>query len=560
MEILKLKKANCKNCYKCVRGCPVKAIEVKNHQAQVILQDCIYCGNCILVCPQQAKVVRSDIQAVESAIAGGKTVVASVAPAFIASYPVDGFDAFAQALRALGFAGAREAAEGAYLVKSRYEQLVRERRGQLLISSCCPTVVKLIQTRFPKALRHLAPVLSPMQAHAKLLKTQDPDAVVVFIGPCISKKDECEQFPDGADYALTFDELNDWMQARGISFPSRSAESAPRRSRFFPESGGILKSMKQENGCHYLAVDGLQNCMEVLEEIGKGRLSDCFVEMSACSGSCIGGPCAGGKKEALASRIRVEAFAGGGRTDDFDLPDSPALEKSIPDLEVICIPPSEQEITAILQKMGKHRPEDELNCGTCGYDTCREKAAAVHFGRAEISMCLPYMKERAESVSLQVIDAVPSAIVTVNTDLTIQELNRAAGAVFGLLRPQELIGAPVSRILNEFDFVKAITSESGRFSQKVFLPEYQKYLEQEFLYDKGIGICICIMKDVTEAELENEKIMDVKLSAARITDEIIEKQLRTVHEIASLLGETAAETQVALTDLKEAILLEGHRK
>lgn len=292
MGILKLKPANCKNCYKCVRGCPVKAIEVKDHQAQILEQECILCGKCTLICPQSAKSVRGDVPAVRALLRQGKRVIASVAPSYISNFPVSGFAEFSSLLLALGFSEARETAEGAYLVKSEYEALVERGWQKVVISSCCPTVNALIQKHYPRALPFLAPVVSPMQAHAKLIKREQRDAFVVFIGPCISKKGECESSLGGADAALTFEELEEWMALENLSVPVQNLPGEPRLSRFFPVSGGILSTMRKNPSYQYLAVDGIQNCMAALEEISAGCLPNTFVEMSACPGSCIGGPAA----------------------------------------------------------------------------------------------------------------------------------------------------------------------------------------------------------------------------------------------------------------------------
>lgn len=557
MSILKFKKANCKNCYKCVRNCPVKAIEVKDHQAQIIEQDCILCGNCMLICPQNAKEVRSDTSIVKNLIREGKTVIASVAPSFISNYDVKNFKSFANALKKLGFSQVLETAEGAHVVKSRYEQMVSEHWNDTIISSCCPTVVSLIQKHYPEALKYLAPVLSPMQAHAKLIKERVPDSVVVFIGPCISKKYECEKYPGFADIAITFDELGKWLDEAKVEFSDDDSSEAY-LSRFFPINGGILNTMEKKSDYEYISIDTPENCIEALKEICEGNLKNCFIEMSACTGSCVNGPASSKHKDpALKARVRVSKSAlNGDDIVDFEVREQVDLSKEMKSERISLAMPSERQIGDILKKMGKNKLEDELNCGTCGYPSCREKAIAVYFGKAEINMCLPFMRERAESCSDNIINATPNAIVTVNTDLNVQQINVAACDIFGISDPSDIIGSPVSRIMDEYDFTEVIASDSGRMNKKAYLTEYGKYLEQAFIYDQKSDIVICIMQDVTKKELKHEKIIKEKNQAAEITDKIVEKQLRIVHEIASLLGETAAETKIALTDLKNTILME----
>lgn len=559
MSILKLKKANCKNCYKCVRNCPVKSIEVKDHQAQILERDCILCGNCILTCPQDAKEVRNDLEIVKNLIRGDKDIIASVAPSFIANYNVSTFEEFKDILKKLGFSEAYETAQGAFLVKSEYEKLIAKNTGETIISSCCPTVVKLIQKHHPNTLRNLAPVLSPMQAHGKLIKKENPEAQVVFIGPCISKKDEAENYPGLIDIALTFDELNQWLEEEQINVTNTEAiPSSKYLSRFFPVAGGIIRTMNIDTNYKYIPIDGLDNCIDALNEIEEGNFENCFIEMSACNGSCVNGPAKGKNKlNLINAQIKVEELAFNRETFcDYDLNIDMNLNKEIKSEEIVYLPPSKSDIAAILKKMGRNSLSDELNCGTCGYHTCREKAIAVYFGKAEITMCLPYMRSKAESFSDKIISATPNAILAVDMDLKIQQINRAACNIFGISKSEDIIGVPVSRIMDEFDFVNVISKEEGRISKKIYLAEYEKYIEELLVYDKNSHVVICIMKDITKKQLKREKLLASRNNAKNIADIILEKQIGIVHEIASLLGETTAETQVALNELKNTMFEE----
>lgn len=559
MSILKLKKANCKNCYKCVRNCPVKSIEVKDHQAQILERDCILCGNCILTCPQDAKEVRNDLEIVKNLIRGDKDIIASVAPSFIANYNVSTFEEFKDILKKLGFSEAYETAQGAFLVKSEYEKLIAKNTGETIISSCCPTVVKLIQKHHPNTLRNLAPVLSPMQAHGKLIKEENPNAQVVFIGPCISKKDEVENYPGLIDIALTFDELNQWLEEEQINLTNtEDIPSSKYLSRFFPVAGGIIRTMNIDTNYKYISIDGLDNCIDALNEIEEGKFENCFIEMSACNGSCVNGPAKGKNKlNLINAQIKVEELAFNRETFcDYDLNIDMNLNKKIKSEEIVYLPPSKSDIAAILKKMGRNSLSDELNCGTCGYHTCREKAIAVYFGKAEITMCLPYMRSKAESFSDKIISATPNAILAVDMDLKIQQINRAACNIFGISKSEDIIGVPVSRIMDEFDFVNVISKEEGRISKKIYLAEYEKYIEELLVYDKNSHVVICIMKDITKKQLKREKLLASRNNAKNIADIILEKQIGIVHEIASLLGETTAETQVALNELKNTMFEE----
>ena len=291
-EFLKLKKSNCKNCYKCIRHCPVKSIRFSGNQANIVGNECILCGQCFVVCPQNAKEIADETERVKVLIDSGAPVIASVAPSFIANYDGVGFEELKAALQKLGFADAEETAVGATIVKREYERLLNEDERNILISSCCHSVNLLIQKYYPSCLPYLADVLSPMQAHCKDIKRRYPDAKTVFIGPCVAKKDEADYYTGITDAVLTYEELTEWFEAAGIVPEKKLDKTEESLARFFPTTGGILKTMQKNMrpDYTYLAVDGVENCMAALHDIEEGNLERCFIEMSACAGSCIGGP------------------------------------------------------------------------------------------------------------------------------------------------------------------------------------------------------------------------------------------------------------------------------
>ncbi len=389
-EFLKLKKSNCKNCYKCIRHCPVKSIRFSGNQANIVGDECILCGQCFVVCPQNAKEIADSTERVKYLISSGEKVYASVAPSFIANYDGAGIEALTKALKELGFAGAEETAVGATIVKTEYERLIREDKRDVLISSCCNSINLLIQKYYPEALEYLADVLSPMQAHCQDLKKRYPGCKTVFIGPCVSKKEEAARYADYTDDVLTFEELTNWLNDAGVKIDKNMDSNNQSRARLFPTTGGILRTMAERDPNYtYLAFDGMDNVKEALEEILDGKLHNCFIEMSACAGSCANGPVMEKyKKSPVASAMAINKYAG---REDFVVsqPDKTELHKKMTMLDTKAAVPTETEISAILRRMGKMRPEQELNCGSCGYNTCREKAIAIYRGKADISMCLP---------------------------------------------------------------------------------------------------------------------------------------------------------------------------
>ncbi len=553
-NFLTLKKTNCKNCYKCIRHCPVKAIRFSGNQAHIIESECILCGKCYVVCPQNAKEIVSSVEKVQVLLQSGAPVVASLAPSFIANYEGAGIESMRKALKKLGFYDVEETAIGATIVKNEYERMLREEQRDIIITSCCQSINLLIQKNFPAEMEYLADVMSPMQAHCSDIKKRMPQAKTVFIGPCIAKKDEAEYYSGIVDAVLTFEELSDWLRSERIE-PEQEIDDTPEsRTRFFPTTGGILKTMAQDvPGYTYMAVDGVENCFSVLCDIESGRVHKCFIEMSACVGSCIGGPvmekyhCS-----PVQDYIAVANYAG---QKDFDVP-QPApteLKKHFTMIMPEIPQPTENEIRAVLRQMGKFRPSDELNCGTCGYNSCREKAIAICQGKAESSMCLPFLKDKAESFSDTIVKNTPNGLIVLNENLEVQQVNTAACRIMNIRAESDVLGEPVVRILDPTVFLNVRETGRSLRGERVYLAEYQKYVEYTVVYDCESRLLVGIMRDVTDEEAERQKKERINHQTVEVADKVVEKQMRIVQEIASLLGETAAETKIALAKLKESI-------
>lgn len=554
MNCLTLKKANCKNCYKCIRHCPVKSIRFSANQAHIIGNECILCGQCFVVCPQNAKEIANETEKVRVLIQSGDPVYASLAPSFIANYDGVGIQGMREALQKLGFADAEETAIGATIVKNEYQRMLAEDDRDVVISSCCHSVNLLIQKYYPTLLPYLADVVSPMQAHALDIKRRVPNAKVVFIGPCVAKKDEAEYYEDIVDAVLTYEELTEWLKAADVKIVANRDDCEKSRARLFPTTGGILKTMTERSDkFSYMAIDGVDNCMAALNDIERGNVHNCFIEMSACIGSCIGGPVMEKfHRSPVKDYVSVVSYAG---EKDFDVKPLEQMEtkKHFDPIAHKLQPPSEAEIAEIMHKMGKNKPSDELNCGSCGYNTCREKAIAIYQGKAEISMCLPFLKEKAESFSDAIVKNTPNGLIVLNDNLEVQQINDAAMKIINLRSPSDILGDYVVRILDPTPYVKVRDGGKSIVNERMYLAEYQKYVEQTVLYDRATHLIIAIMRDVTEDVHAQERKVAVNQQTIEVTDRVVEKQMRIVQEIASLLGETAAETKVALTKLKESI-------
>ena len=552
---LTLKKSNCKNCYKCIRHCPVKAIRFSGNQAHIIGNECILCGHCFVVCPQNAKQIVDGTEKARVLLQSGAPVVVSLAPSFVANYDGVGIESMRKALKALGFFDVEETAIGATIVKTEYERLLSEEKRDIVITSCCHSINLLIQKHFPSALEYLADVMSPMQAHCADIKRRMPDAKTVFIGPCVAKKDEAEHYEGLVDAVLTFEELTNWLKNEGIELEKEVDNTPESRARFFPTTGGVLKTMAERIPDYtYIAIDGVENCIAALKDIENGKTHKCFIEMSACVGSCIGGPVM--EKYHSTSPIKdyvtVASYAGE-RDFEVEQPAPMSLRKYFTQIEKKLAPPTESEIMAVLRQMGKFKPSDELNCGSCGYNSCREKAVAIIQGKAEISMCLPYLKDKAESFSDTIVKNTPNGLIVLNENLEVQQINNAARKIMNIRSASDVLGEPVVRILDPTLFMRVKNSGRSVRDQRTYLAEYKKYVEQTVVYDPDSRLLIGIMRDITDEEADREKKARINKQTVEVADTVVEKQMRIVQEIASLLGETAAETKIALTKLKESI-------
>lgn len=570
MNIIQFKEANCKNCYKCIRSCPVNAIAFRNDQAEIIQDECILCGHCLYVCPQNAKSVSSEVEKVKKFINKKEKVYVSLAPSFAAAFDYDVRWMYCS-LKKLGFTHIEGTANGAYQVSRNYERLLQERKMKNIITSCCSSVISLIEKYYPQLIDQLAPVVSPMIAHAKMLReTYGSRIKVVFIGPCISKKDEYRDYENDnqIDAVLTFEDLDKWFEEEGI-YQSNDLDDVSGNfdniARIYPVPGGILNTVGKSFKRHYrtISVDGIERCKDILDSIAEGNISNYFIEMSSCTGGCIAGPCMkhvnGGflkSRERLLEYAKTAALNTSNSTvDNIMLSTKLDFKKTFVDRSKNLELPSEEIIQGILNSIGKFSKEKELNCGACGYSSCREKAIAVYLGKAQLHMCLPYMRERAESISNIILNNTPNAIIALDKELKIQEVNAAARKMFNQ-NNQELVGRNILEILSCDKFEQVLESGENIYDEKYFYDDYNMIVKQSIININKHNTVIAIINDITDEELQRQKNLENRSQNIEITQKVIEKQMRVAQEIASLLGETTAETKVALTKLKNSIMSE----
>lgn len=401
-------KDKCKVCYSCVRECPAKAIKIINGQAEIMYERCITCGNCIKVCSQKAKQFGHSIERVKELLNSGNEVAAIVAPSIAAEFmDISSYQKFVGMIRALGFTYVNEVAFGAELVAEEYKKLIQKNDNRAYIATNCPALVNFIEKYHGNLTQSLAPIVSPMIAIARVLHhIHGKDLPIVFIGPCIAKKTEAseEQFKDEIYDVISFIELRKLFVEKGISEHNIKASEfdAPQAGKgtIFPISGGMLQTVDLEEDIlkgEIVVADGRQDFIEALKEFEDGHLDPKLLDMLCCSG-CIMGAGMSNKQQFFTKRKSISNFAKRKidhlnkkqwkedlerfSTLDFSRNFSNSYQREqIPKMD---------EITEMLNKLGKYNPEDELNCGACGYDTCYEHAIAILKGLAEIEMCLPY--------------------------------------------------------------------------------------------------------------------------------------------------------------------------
>lgn len=553
MNPITTQKANCKDCHRCVRSCPVKAIGIEKGHARLLDNKCILCGRCVVECPQHAKQIESDLANVIQAVTDGRKVILSLAPSFISAFPEYTWEELKDAVLKLGFTVVEETALGASIVADNYKSFLTT-RDHPLISACCPVVVRIITTYYPELTKDLAGVVSPMVAHGQICKHDyGKEALVVFAGPCIAKIAEARENPTAIDAVITFRELKSWLEKNRVdnkaTVHNAKRDGETYRARYFPIPGGIVKSFMDPVELEHsiVCVDGIENCIEVFDGIVKGEINPQFVEALACNGGCIGGPAGSDEQCMAARRIKVMEFAKNADKPSIHYPgiDFSRLHKTRP---VSDRQPTQEQIHEILRKTGKYTVLDEKNCGACGYNSCREKAVAVFQGIAETEMCVPYMRTKAESFANIIVDHSLNGIIVVDHNMMIVEFNPTAQRLFNM-REDMARGQTLAQIMDCSDFMHALATGDKITGKRVEYPHLGVITEQMIIPVREHGIIIAIVTDVTSEEKRAKELQHMKLETAEKATEIIKKQMHVAQEIAGLLGETTAETKAALLEL-----------
>jgi iron only hydrogenase large subunit-like protein/uncharacterized Fe-S cluster-containing protein len=556
-------KRECQDCYKCLRNCPVKAIKVESGYATVVPEQCIVCGHCVEVCPSGAKTVRDDLPRVRQLLAAGHKTIVSLAPSFVAEFPGNSPGQIIAALRRLGFYGVSETALGAQAVSVAVAETLRTGASGVYISSACPSVVAYLQKHQPTASPRITALLSPLLTHCRMLRQSYGENVrIVFIGPCIAKKIEADTRVDLLDAALTFEDLRRWLIQEKISLdplqaseedrfiPETSAEGA-----WYPVDGGMIAGIKNHcavNDASFMSFSGITAIQKALDGLDalvadntRENGGSVFLELLACEGGCVNGPKLTHKAATISKRLRVLRQ---GRYPEHPSPRPGALARGanyIVQPERPAVIP-EAQIREALRAVGKFTADDELNCGGCGYDRCRQFVQALVLQKAEKSMCVTYMRKLAHKKANALIQKMPSAVVIVNSALQILEYNAAFAKLFvpasGAEEPAAALeGAPLSRFV-PFQGLFSRVLKTGLDIMDKDLRFKETILHLSIFTIEKHCVIGGIIQDVTLPAVQKEQVI-------RKAREVIQHNLATVQKIAYLLGENASESEITLSSI-----------
>jgi len=543
----------CQDCHKCIRECPVKAIRVQDGYARVVPDMCVLCGNCIVACPSNAKQVRNDLPMVKQLLASGRKVIVSLAPSFVVQFPGIRAGQLIHALRNLGFFAVSETALGAQHVSASVLRLIQAEAGHVWVSSACPVVVDFIAKYHPECQENISALLSPLLTHCKLLRANfGDDTAVVFIGPCVAKKKEAEQHPELLDAVLTFEDLDEWFADEDVNLSllsdsgdDRFALEEAREGALYPIEGGMTAGItrgSEVDGAQVMSFSGIANVEQALKGISEWQPEhSIFLELTACPGSCVNGPKAARNRSIAKRRFEVLRYA---KPADA----APRVESLAQTRPYSAIPAprseySEMQIIEALRSVGKYSADDELNCGGCGYESCRDFAHALIARNAERMMCATYTRKLAQKKANALLKKMPSAVVIVDDQLKIIECNKNFLCLFTeeVEQEKELEGAALDAVIPFSSlFQRVLESGEDIVSHDI---RYQRSILNTSIFSIEPHLVLCgTFQDITEPIFQKEQIIE------RARD-VIQKNLKTVQQIAYLLGENAADSEIILNSI-----------
>lgn len=562
--VIYTEKINCQDCYKCIKVCPVKSIKIEDFSASVINETCIFCGECINACPANAKKYRDDTHLISDWALNSKPMIASLAPSFLSDFGDEKLENILKAFYLLGFSAVSETALGAELVAEETNRVLKESRESVVLATCCPSVVNYIKVYHPNLEKNLAPVVSPMIAHARQLRAAGyNDYKIVFVGPCIAKKRESDIYEDEVDAVITFQEFTALLEREGIFFsdmdrvelPKNFIVGASKRAGLFPVDYGMISTMcreKESVDANFMSFSGMKSVMEICSELKEWIPSEqVFVELMACDGGCIKGPATSTNEGVAAKRNRL--------LKGYDTLKRSKLATQFPKVKVplgydafkiSSIEPSRYsdiEIQLALNSMGKSSKEDELNCSGCGYDNCREFAIALLDGKAEREMCISQMRKEAQNKASILLHKMPYGVVLVNERMEIIDANekfiKVGGEEIALIVETlgSLAGADLNKLAPYAKYFQSVIN-SGEESAEFDLRSHGFNIKLSIVSIQPKKIVCGILHYLDDTQLIKE------LLSERIK-EVIKQNAQSVQRIAYILGESASYTESVLNSV-----------
>ncbi|WP_422485494.1 [Fe-Fe] hydrogenase large subunit C-terminal domain-containing protein [Gudongella sp. DL1XJH-153] len=565
----------CEECYKCLRTCPTKSISFNSHRRYIIEESCIKCGLCQMGCSSGALSIHLDIDIVRALVKKSGNVIVSLAPSFAGSFNMHHPNQMATALKKLGFSKVEETARGAEIVSMDYERIISEGTAPNLITSCCPSSNTLIEHYYPDAISQVIPVISPMIAHGYDIKSRYPeDSKIVFIGPCLAKKAEAMDYDDSIDYVITFRELEKWLEDENVDLKNLHGSSfdtpSTQRGKAYPLGGSLWrKDLKTRINpkYKYIHVDGIEACMDFLKSVESNEINGFCAELNICAGSCMNGPDIPKTAPGFYKRVSnlnkyIQRTSDNRKQEYYEVPiiikndylfhtftSKPSNQKFV----------SQEEIDEVLNEMGKITERDRIDCGACGYSTCYEKAVAVSRGYSDIHMCMDYLRKKAEGLQSIIFETSPNAICILDNDYCFVEINPSFRKFFNS-DSIKIDYLPLTALVNHPLLAHAICSRQDLISKKIELEDTKQTFIVNLVQILEGRNHIAIFTDITEAQKTREEMERVKAETLLTCQEVIENQMRVAQEIASILGETTADTKIGLNKLKKLVLAESGDK
>ena len=565
--IMRLKKSNCHNCYKCVRECPANAISILGNQAHIQEPLCIFCGKCYLVCPQDARDMLGDLARVRRMINRGEKVYFSLSSAFSTFFRSTSFKSMGLVLKKLGATRVEETAVGGNRVMEEYLKIIEAGEMKNMISTLCPSSNFLFQKKFPHLVSSLVPVETPLEAHARMMRmAYGKDIRVVGVGPCIAYHKLADISEGGKliDAYITYEELEQWMQDEGVEI---TAEEDPDtipvsnyRGRYLDEVGGMFRALPSRIKYDYKTWEahGTESIIDMFTGVDSTINKYC-INVSSCENNCLGGPIIRlldrddfhGKDRWL---YRLKEGMGSGEINPSEKV-TVNVRKKYSRMDIMEPAPSEEDINYFLSLIGRDAPGSQYDCGGCGYATCRDKAIAVYKGFADPFMCIPHSRDKAEAQSNLLFDYSPSGVIIMDPELNILEVNPVAVQILGV-SAAEAKDQNIRTFLGKDFFDRALLLEKEVIRDTIKCEPIKKLLSITFFRVVRHDLIMIVIDDKTELYENYEQERRVRQETLQVTQNVVEKQMRIAQEIASLLGETTAETKLALNRLKNTLVMD----